>query len=473
MGAPSRVEGARRTTHTWIRAISAISASSPISITANPRWPIGCWNSPARSPSATWPSRCSTRWTWSARRASPSRRRPCACATPRDDGQEYELNLIDTPGHVDFTYEVSRSLAACEGAILVVDATQGIEAQTLANVYLALEHDLDHHPGDQQDRPAQRRARAGARGDRGRHRPRPATRSCWPPPKRASAPTRSWRRWCSVSRRRVATATQPLRALIFDSKYDAYKGVIAYVRVVDGTLARGDRMQMMQTDSRAEVLEVGYLQPDARRHRQRSRRARSATSPPGFKNVERLPGRRHDHAGRPPSRREALPGYRPAKPMVFAGLYPGRGRRLPAAARRAGTAAAQRRLARLRAGDLGGAGLRLPLRLPGPAAHGDHPGAAGARVQSRICWPPRRAWSTWSRAPTARSMTVDNPAELPAPTEIAKIEEPWMDISIFTPARYIGAIMELVTDAARRVQQHGVHRRGPRAPDLSHAAAAS
>src|SRR5579875_2226643 len=177
-----------------------------------------------------------------------------------DDGQTYELNLIDTPGHVDFSYEVSRSLAACEGALLVIDAAQGIEAQTLANLYLAVEANLEiipiinkiDLPSAEPERvkeeierviglPAEDAILASAKEGIGTRDILEAIVQRVPPPK--------------------GEPQQPLRALVFDSKYDAYKGVIAYVRLMDGALRAGQRIQMMATHSTADVLEVGYFSP--------------------------------------------------------------------------------------------------------------------------------------------------------------------------------------------------------------------
>ena len=177
------------------------------------------------------------------------------------DGQMYELNLIDTPGHVDFTYEVSRALAACEGALLVVDATQGIEAQTLANLYLALEHDLEiipvinkiDLPAAQPDRVAQEIAdllgmpteemiRASAKEGIGIDEILEAVIARVPPPR--------------------GDPNAPLRALIFDSHYDPYKGVIAYVRVMDGEVRLGQELHMMATGANAEPLEIGVFTPE-------------------------------------------------------------------------------------------------------------------------------------------------------------------------------------------------------------------
>ncbi len=176
------------------------------------------------------------------------------------DGEEYELNLIDTPGHVDFTYEVSRSLAACEGALLVIDSTQGIEAQTLANLYLAVEADLNIIPvinkidlpsADPQrviqeveeviGIPKEESILASAKEGIGTREILEAVIKQIPPPK--------------------GQPEQPLRALVFDSHYDAYKGVIAYVRIVDGQLRENERVVMMATGSTTDILEVGYFQP--------------------------------------------------------------------------------------------------------------------------------------------------------------------------------------------------------------------
>src|SRR5579864_1172301 len=176
------------------------------------------------------------------------------------NGEEYELNLIDTPGHVDFTYEVSRSLAACEGALLVIDATQGIEAQTLANLYLALEADLAIIPvinkidlpsadpervkqevEDVIGLPAEDCILASAKEGIGTQDILEAIIAQIPPPK--------------------GELNQPPRALVFDSHYDSYKGVIAYVRIVDGTLHEGEKIVMMATGSTTDLLEIGFFQP--------------------------------------------------------------------------------------------------------------------------------------------------------------------------------------------------------------------
>src|ERR1700694_5182835 len=236
------------------------------------------------------------------------------------DGEEYELNLIDTPGHVDFTYEVSRSLAACEGALLVIDATQGIEAQTLANLCLALEADLTIIPViNKIDLPSAEPERVMQEVEDVIGIPREE---------------------CILASAKEGIGTQaileaiiqqvpapngnpsaPLRALVFDSHYDAYKGVIAYVRIVDGELREGEKLVMMATGSTTEILEAGYFHP-----RMTSSQTLSAGEvgyvATGFKNVKDC--RVGDTITVPSAlgRVEPLPGYSPAKPMVFAGIYP-------------------------------------------------------------------------------------------------------------------------------------------------------
>src|SRR5262249_21270596 len=235
------------------------------------------------------------------------------------DGQTYELNLLDTPGHVDFAYEVGRALAACEGAILVVDASQGIEAQTLANVYLALEHDLTiipvlnkiDLPGAEPEHVAQEIEEvvglpqeevifASAKEGIGIHEILEAVVERVPPPQ--------------------GQRDQPLRALIFDSHYDAYKGVIAYVRVFDGVLPSGARILLMGTEVEVDTLELGAFRP--------SMIPLAELGPgevgyiaTGLKSVgDCQVGDPVTLAGQPAD--APLEGYRPAKPMVFAGLYP-------------------------------------------------------------------------------------------------------------------------------------------------------
>jgi GTP-binding protein LepA len=356
------------------------------------------------------------------------------------NGQEYELNLIDTPGHVDFTYEVSRSLAACEGAILVVDASQGIEAQTLANLYLAVEANLELIPvinkidlpsaepekvtkeiEDVIGLPGEEVVLASAKEGIGTQDILEAVVQRVPPPHGAD--------------------DKPLRALVFDSKYDAYKGVIAYIRVVDGRISASDRLMMMQTHSSAEVLEVGYFSPNLVASKSLSAGEVGYVAT-GFKNVKDCQvGDTITLATRPAT--DALAGYRPAKPMVFAGLFPVDGDDYPLL---------RDALERLRLND---ASLVFEPENSIALGFGFRCGFLGLLhmeiIQERL----EREYNLnlLATAPSVEYVvtrtndevvTVHNPAELPPPTEIAQIEEPLMDISIFTPARYIGTLMDLV-----------------------------
>ncbi len=236
-----------------------------------------------------------------------------------NDGEVYELNLIDTPGHVDFNYEVSRSLAACEGALLVIDAAQGVEAQTLANLYLAVEADLTiipvinkiDLPSAQPDKvkeeieriigmPADDAILASAKEGIGTEAILEAIVKQVPAPK--------------------GSLQQATRALVFDSKYDAYKGVIAYVRIVDGTVAQGQKIQMMATGSIADVLEVGYFNPQLISSGQLAAGEVGYVAT-GFKNVKDCRVGDTITTSAMPSV-HPLAGYRPVKPMVFAGLFP-------------------------------------------------------------------------------------------------------------------------------------------------------
>ncbi|WP_052888581.1 translation elongation factor 4 [Thermogemmatispora carboxidivorans] len=361
------------------------------------------------------------------------------------NGEQYELNLIDTPGHVDFTYEVSRSLAACEGALLVIDATQGIEAQTLANLYLALEADLTiipvinkiDLPSADPERvrqeveeviglPASECLLASAKEGIGVPEILEAIVERVPPPH--------------------GNLGRPLRALVFDSHYDSYKGVIAYVRIVDGSVRVGDRIALMATGSVTEVIEAGYFQP-----RMVSTQMLSAGEvgylATGFKNVKDC--RVGDTATVPGAlgEIEPLPGYKPAKPMVFAGFYPVDSDDYPLL---------REALERLQLND---ASLSFEPETSAALGFGFRCGFLGLLhmeiIQERL----EREYSLriLATAPnveyyvTKRGgevVKVDNPSAFPPPGEIEKIEEPWVELSIFSPTRYIGPIMELVT--ARR-----------------------
>ncbi|MCC6179938.1 MAG: elongation factor 4 [Chloroflexi bacterium] len=356
------------------------------------------------------------------------------------DGVEYELNLIDTPGHVDFAYEVSRSLAACQGAILVVDAAQGVEAQTLANAYLAIEHDLTivpvinkidlpnadpervrHEVEDVVGLPGDECILASAKQGTGVEDILEAIVQRIPPPS--------------------GDENGPLRALVFDSHYDPYKGVIAYVRLVDGSVKTGDRLEMMATKTRAEVIEVGAFQPQMRETGQllAGEVGYIAT---GLKDVRDLRVGDTITLDEAPAA-EPLPGYRPAKPMVFAGLYP--------------TATDDYQLLRdaLEKLRLNDASLLYEPESSVALGFGFRCGFLGMLHMEIIRERLEREYGLdlLITAPSVEyhvtttdgnEIAVDNPALLPPPNHISQVEEPWVSLSIIVPSRYIGTLMELV-----------------------------
>ena len=296
------------------------------------------------------------------------------------DGETYQLHLIDTPGHVDFTYEVSRSLAACEGALLLVDASQGVEAQTVANTYLAVDSGLELIPAmNKVDLPGAEPERVGEEiADLIGEDPNEV--------KRISAKTgEGVDQLLEEIVRRVppphGDPDAPARALIFDSEYDQYRGVIAYIRVVDGTFTKGETIRAMANQTEAEIDDIGFFTP-AQLPAEKLSAGEVGYLITGLKDVTKLAvgdtlttkrGRGDGAAARLP-RRQADGVLRPV---------PDEQRRLPGAARRAREARAQRRRALLGARDLRRARLRLPLRLPRPAAHGHRARAPGARVRPR------------------------------------------------------------------------------------------
>ena len=357
------------------------------------------------------------------------------------DGHEYQLNLIDTPGHIDFSYEVSRSLAACEGAVLLVDASQGIQAQTLANTHMALEHDLAIIPvvnkidlaASEPKRVAGEMVDAiGFRDDEVRF---------------VSAKTGE-----GVKELLEAIVTTvgppegdpsaPLRALIFDSKYDPYKGVVAYVRVMDGRVGPGDRLRLMRTATDSEVLETGFFAPELERA-DALETGEVGYLATGLKNVRDCRvGDTVTLASRPAS--EPLQGYRQLKSMVFTGLYPADGESYPEL---------RDALGKLQLND---ASLTFEPETSAALGFGFRCGFLGLLhmdiVQERlereydinlIATAPSVSYVV--KQTNGREAEVDNPSEMPPPQEIAEIREPWASLSVITPARYIGAVMELVT----------------------------
>jgi GTP-binding protein LepA len=355
------------------------------------------------------------------------------------DGVDYVLNLIDTPGHVDFTYEVSRAMAACEGAVLLVDAAQGIEAQTLANLYLALEADLTiipvinkiDLPAAQPDRvareieqvvgiPAEEMLRVSAKTGEGV----PALLEAIV--RRVPAPT--------------GDPDGPTRALIFDSLYDSYRGVIAYVRMVDGSVRKGDRVRMLQAAGVSEAEEVGVFAPEAVATRELAS-GEVGYLIPGLKNVAQAKvGDTVSLAGQLGV--EPLPGYREPRPMVYAGLYPIEGDDFPAL---------RDALDRLRLND---AALVYEPESSAALGFGFRCGFLGLLhmeiVRERlerefdlelITTAPNVAYRV--TVSTGETVTVSNPSELPDPGMIERIEEPYVDAMILCPSDHIGAVMEL------------------------------
>src|SRR5712692_5703024 len=353
--------------------------------------------------------------------------------------RDHELNLIDTPGHVDFTYEVSRSLAACEGAVLLVDASQGIEAQTLANAYLAVEQGLEVIPvinkidlpnidldvvreelrttlGFRDEEILLVSGKTGAGVEELLH----AVVERVPPPK--------------------GDPEAPARALIFDSHYDAYKGVVVHVRVVDGALAAGDRIRLMATESESELLELGTFAPEAR-PAPRLETGEVGYVATGLKAVaDCRVGDTLTLAARPA--RAPLPGYRPAKPMVFAGFYPSNAEDYPAL---------KDALEKLRLND---ASLVYEPETSQALGFGFRCGFLGLLhleiVQERL----EREYdvdliatspSVEYRVITQRGdeIAIDNPAMLPDPGTILEIREPWMKTTIIVPTTHVGPIMDL------------------------------
>jgi GTP-binding protein LepA len=359
------------------------------------------------------------------------------------DGHRYALNLIDTPGHVDFSYEVSRSLQACEGALLVVDAAQGIEAQTLANVHLALREGLTiipilnkiDLPSAQPDLvieeletvlaiPREEVILASAKEGTGVPEILEAIVERIPPP--------------------GGDPSAPLRALVFDSHYDAYKGVVAYVRLEEGTLHDHDPIRLMGSGATAELLELGVFRPQLvpMKRLQAGEVGYVAT---GLKNVrEAQVGDTITSASRPAA--EPLPGYQAAKSLVFAGLYPLSGPDYPLL---------RDALEKLHLND---ASFTFEPESSIALGFGFRCGFLGLLhmeiVQERL----EREFDLdlIASAPSVEyrveltngrgEVAVDNPALLPNPTDIEEIREPWVTLSVVTPSQYIGPLMELSTN---------------------------
>ena len=356
------------------------------------------------------------------------------------DGEEYILNLIDTPGHVDFNYEVSRSLAACEGAILVVDASQGIEAQTLANTYLAIDHDLEimpvinkiDLPAAQPEVvieeieniigiPAEDAPKISAKNGIGIEEVLEQIVKTVPSPK--------------------GDPDAPLKALIFDSVYDAYKGVIIYFRVIDGKIKVGDKIRLMATGSEFEVVEAGYLNPLGLLNSGEVNTGEVGYLTASIKSVsDTRVGDTITHANKPAS--EALAGYKQVNPMVYCGIYPADGAKYDDL---------REALAKLQLND---ASLAFEPETSVALGFGFRCGFLGLLhmeiIQERL----EREYNLdlVTTAPSViykviktngEVIEISNPSNLPDGSEINYMEEPMVNADIMCPTEFIGNIMEL------------------------------
>ena len=356
------------------------------------------------------------------------------------DGQEYELNLIDTPGHVDFAYEVSRALAACEGAILVVDASQGIEAQTLANVYMALDHDLEILPViNKIDLPSARPevVKEEIEDEIGLD-----TEGC---------PLVSAKQGVGIEDvleavvKRVpapeGNVDAPLKALVFDSIYDNYRGAISYVRVKEGAVRVGDRIRMMASGREFDVTEVGTLLPGRYNSTGELRAGEVGYIAASIKDIADIRvGDTITNALAPAP--EPLPGYKPVLPMVYCGIYPADG---------ADYEAVKDSLEKLRLND---AALTFEPETSQALGYGFRCGFLGLLHMEIMTERLEREFDLdiVTTAPSVvykvikndgEVLSIDNPTNLPSPNDINYMEEPIVDAQVITPQDYVGAIMEL------------------------------
>ena len=356
------------------------------------------------------------------------------------DGEVYDLTLIDTPGHVDFNSEVSRSLAACEGAVLVVDATQGIEAQTLGNTYLALDHDLEICPViNKIDLPAADPERVSAEVEEVIGLP------CEEAPRISAKTGENVEQVLEEIVHMIPAPTgdpaEPLRALIFDSVYDSYRGVIVYVRLMEGTIKPGDTMRMMATGAEFNVVEVGYMRARSLEPAKQLRAGEVGYITASIKTVsEARVGDTVTLATRPAA--EPLPGYRKVNPMVFCGVYPADG---------ADYENLKEALEKLQLND---ASLTFEPETSGALGFGFRCGFLGLLhleiIQERL----EREYNLdlVTTVPSViykihmsdgEVLSIDNPCNYPDPADIDFCEEPIANAHIFSPPDYVGAIMDL------------------------------
>jgi len=356
------------------------------------------------------------------------------------DGETYELNLIDTPGHVDFNYEVSRSLAACEGAVLVVDSTQGVEAQTLANTYLAMEHDLEILPVfNKIDLPAADPARAKQEVEDIIGLPA------------LDAPEISAKLGVNVGAvledivknvpPPAGDENAPLKALIFDSQYDSYRGVIVYARLMEGSLRTGQTVKMMASGAGYQVVECGRLLPLGMEPCECLRAGEVGYFTASIKNVrDTRVGDTVTDAANPAA--EALPGYRPVQPMVYCGIYTEDGSKYPDL---------RDALEKLRLND---ASLSFEPESSAALGFGFRCGFLGMLhmevIQERlerefdldlVTTLPSVIYDVYKT--DGSIVRVDNPHNYPDPASIERAEEPYVKVSIISPNDYVGNIMPM------------------------------
>ena len=356
------------------------------------------------------------------------------------DGEEYALNLIDTPGHVDFNYEVSRSLAACEGAVLVVDSTQGVEAQTLANTYLAIEHDLEILPVfNKIDLPAANPAQAKQEVEDIIGLPA------------LDAPEISAKQGVNIDAvledivKNVpppsGDESAPLKALIFDSQYDSYRGVIVYMRLMEGTLRTGQTVKMMASGASYQVVECGHLLPLGMEPCGCLRAGEVGYFTASIKNVQDTRVGDTVTDGANPAA-EALPGYRPVQPMVYCGIYTEDGSKYPDL---------RDALEKLRLND---ASLSFEPESSVALGFGFRCGFLGMLhmevIQERlerefdldlVTTLPSVIYDVYKT--DGSLVRVDNPHNYPDPASIERAEEPYVKVSIISPNDYVGNIMPM------------------------------
>lgn len=356
------------------------------------------------------------------------------------NGEIYEFNLIDTPGHVDFNYEVSRSLAACEGAILIVDASQGVEAQTLANTYLALDHDLDILPViNKIDLPAADPERVAEEVEEVVGIP------CLDAPRVSAKTGENVEEVLEYIVNEIAPPvgddSKPLKALIFDSIYDSYRGVIVYVRVMDGKIKAGDTMRMMATGAEFTVVEVGYMRATSMEKTDELCAGEVGYITASIKTVsEARVGDTVTLANNPAD--EALPGYRKVNPMVFCGVYPADG---------ADYENLRDALEKLQLND---ASLSYEPETSGALGFGFRCGFLGLLhleiIEERlereynldlITTVPSVIYMIYRTDGTM--VEIDNPTNYPDPALIDYCEEPFANAHVYVPSEFVGTVMDM------------------------------